>query len=184
MNVIDETGKIFGNLTVLDTAGVCKSGNRKWKCRCTCGDICEVSGSQLRGSKNRPAQTKCVKCRDIEFSERGIAIRTPDTIYRSLLYRYKSRANVKGLPFHLSLEDVRSLTSSNCHYCGIGPVATYRKHSQSIKYTGLDRRDNREGYTISNVVPCCKQCNQSKMDYSEEDFMSWVKRTYEHLWNK
>jgi hypothetical protein len=90
----------------------------------------------------------------------------------------------EGLPFHLSLEDVRSLTSSNCHYCGIGPVATYRKHSQSIKYTGLDRRDNREGYTLSNVVPCCKQCNQSKMDYSEEDFTSWVKRTYEHLCTK
>jgi hypothetical protein len=172
------------SLTVLESVGKTKGGNQLLKCRCACGEEVLVSDSQLKGTKNRPAQQKCKVCRDIEFSERGIAIRTPDTIYRSLLYRYKSRAKDKGLPFHLSLEDVRSLTSSNCHYCGIGPVATYRKHSQSIKYTGLDRRDNREGYTLSNVVPCCKQCNQSKMDYSEEDFTSWVKRTYEHLCTK
>src|ERR1017187_7382462 len=98
MNVIDELGKVFGQLTVQETAGFCKSGNRKWKCRCDCGEICEVSGSQLRGSKNRPAQTKCVKCRNVKFSERGVSLRTPDTIYRSLLYRYESRAKSKGLP--------------------------------------------------------------------------------------
>jgi len=171
-------------LTVVESAGKTTSGNKRLKCRCECGSEILVSESQLMGTKNRPAQTKCSQCRDVEFSKRGVALRTPDTIYCSLLYRYESRAKAKGLPFHLSLEDVRSLTSSNCHYCGIEPVATYRKHSQFVKYTGIDRRNNCEGYTLSNVVPCCKQCNQSKMDYSEEDFTSWVKRTYEHLWKK
>jgi hypothetical protein len=36
--------------------------------------------------------------------------------------------------------------------------------------TGLDRKDNKKGYSINNVVPCCGRCNSTFMDnYRYED---------------
>lgn len=46
----------------------------------------------------------------------------------------------------------------------------------TIVYNGLDRRDNAQGYTLENTVPCCKFCNFAKNVYSEEDFIGWINR--------
>jgi hypothetical protein len=40
------------------------------------------------------------------------------------------------------------------------------------------------GYTIENVVPCCKRCNQAKSDQSVVDFLAWIRRVYEHTTGK
>lgn len=48
MRVKDETGNVYGKLTVLEYAG-----NRKWKCKCECGNITLVYGKDLRIGKTK-----------------------------------------------------------------------------------------------------------------------------------
>lgn len=45
--LIDETGKTYGYLTVIDRAES-KDGRAMWKCKCKCGNECVVSGKLLR----------------------------------------------------------------------------------------------------------------------------------------
>src|SRR5437868_6079522 len=55
--------------------------------------------------------------------------------------RYKSylnRANSKSLPFELSIEEFDNILSQPCIYCGDDGI------------TGIDRKDNSQGYTIDN----------------------------------
>lgn len=53
VNLKDETGQRFGRLTVLARTEE-KSGNTYiYKCRCDCGNVCEVSGANLRNGKTK-----------------------------------------------------------------------------------------------------------------------------------
>lgn len=52
--LIDLTGKRYGKLTVLELVG--KKNNSKeyyWKCKCDCGNICEVQGVSLRSGNTK-----------------------------------------------------------------------------------------------------------------------------------
>ena len=57
-----------------------------------------------------------------------------------------------------------------CSNCGSGDFV----------YNGLDRVDNEKGYTIDNVVPCCKHCNYAKRNRSVEEFIDWIAQVYEY----
>ncbi len=51
---IDETGHVYGLLTVLDKSQkTSSSGNALWKCRCQCGKITLVSSNNLRSGRSR-----------------------------------------------------------------------------------------------------------------------------------
>ena len=52
-NAIDETGNIYGNLTVLHKAETVEYRKIKWVCRCKCGNIVEVLGTHLRNGNTR-----------------------------------------------------------------------------------------------------------------------------------
>lgn len=54
---IDETGNIYGQLIVLERANEISPGY--WKCKCSCGKIDFIAGSQLRNGKI----TACADCR-------------------------------------------------------------------------------------------------------------------------
>src|SRR3990167_8701685 len=69
------------------------------------------------------------------------------------LKRYCNRINRQ---FDLTLEQFIEIRKNNCEYCE-GPLSEYG--------SGLDRSDNSKGYTLNNVVPCCKQCNWIKGPY-------------------
>lgn len=77
----------------------------------------------------------------------------------------------------MTADDFRSLTRLPCHYCGAEPksVAGSSAHGTFV-YNGVDRYDNAIGYTVSNCVPCCGQCNYAKQDYSAEEFLAWATR--------
>lgn len=83
---------------------------------------------------------------------------------------YKSGAKYRGIEWNLSFEDFSVLWKTPCSYCG-----------SNIETCGIDRIDSNLGYTKENITSSCKQCNQSKMDQSLDDFISWVKRAYNHL---
>jgi hypothetical protein len=64
--------------------------------------------------------------------------------------KLKSGAKQRGLKFDLTIDQYKNLIDNNCIYC-IGPLPK--------SGAGLDRIDNNKGYTIDNVVPCCRNCN-------------------------
>lgn len=44
-------GTRFGSLVVIERAPVRPGGSAYWKCKCDCGNVCEVKGSYLRGGQ-------------------------------------------------------------------------------------------------------------------------------------
>ena len=41
-NIVDETGKRYGKLTVISQTENREFGSVKWLCKCECGNYCEV----------------------------------------------------------------------------------------------------------------------------------------------
>jgi len=84
--------------------------------------------------------------------------------FRQLVNVQKYRAKKYGREFSLTNEQLRKLYKSPCHYCGIEPKQIFQSQSggESFIYNGLDRLENSKGYTLENVVPCCKPCNLVK----------------------
>ena len=53
---IDETGNIYGDLTVLEYVEI--NNKMKWKCKCSCGNITYVKGSDLRTGNTKSCGCK------------------------------------------------------------------------------------------------------------------------------
>lgn len=174
---VDEMGTVHGNLTVFEKVVNAGSHNQTfWKCRCSCGNVIVVSGPQLRGSKNRPAQTKCFSCRNAACS---CYPSNPDTPFNDLFSRYRRSAKGRGLGFKLTKEVFKTLVLGVCEYCGLPPSNVRTKHRQTLFYSGIDRVDNAVGYVEGNCVSCCEPCNIAKHTHTKEQFISWVARVYE-----
>lgn len=84
--------------------------------------------------------------------------------------RVKRTAKYRNLEFSITLEEFESFREKPCHYCG----------SKTGK-PSLDRINNLLGYTISNVVQCCWECNTAKSDSSYQDFMAYLLRVHFHI---
>lgn len=67
----------------------------------------------------------------------------------------KNKVTHKGVSWKLTFEQFAELRSKPCFYCD-GPLP-----ETSI---GLDRLVAEEGYSVNNVVPCCRNCNMLKGD--------------------
>src|SRR5215831_11219486 len=61
----------------------------------------------------------------------------------------RGHARQRGLPFALSYADFVAAADGPCAYCG-----------EPLPYLSLDLVDNRRGYEMDNVVPCCIVCNR------------------------
>lgn len=48
---IDLTGMSFGRIYVIERNGYDKSGKILWKCKCSCGEIKNIRGNDLRSGK-------------------------------------------------------------------------------------------------------------------------------------
>lgn len=79
----------------------------------------------------------------------------------------------------LSFEDYISALPDGvaCHYCGqVLPRVPHSTHNTPnvAQCAWLDRRDDREGYIPSNIVPCCYACNMTKWKLLSEHEMMLV----------
>ena len=100
--------------------------------------------------------------------------------FKYLLKAYKISARKRGYAFDLTEEQFGSITQQNCHCCGIKPngIVDRKDRNRSFTYNGLDRVDNTKGYTMDNIVPCCKICNQAKGKLTLQEFQEWIRRIY------
>jgi len=92
-------------------------------------------------------------------------------------------AKYRGHSFELCFEEFFYMTQQNCYYCGISPSNFYRSKNakKGFYYNGIDRINNELGYTKSNSVCCCKDCNNSKSNLTQEEFINRIKKCYNHL---
>lgn len=115
--------------------------------------------------------------------------------YKSLFNRLLQGARDRNYEVLLTLDDFKKIVSDNCIYCGAEPQEfnAYLKNDKTlvrkgikqetidrswIKVNGIDRFDNNKGYTLSNSVACCSQCNTAKLDYSHNEFLEWIDRVW------
>lgn len=80
-------------------------------------------------------------------------------------YLYQKMAERRGIGFYLSFKQFMAFWQRPCHYC-----------KRAIKTIGLDRKNNKQGYLVANVVPCCTACNNLKREWGYKNFLRQVRR--------
>lgn len=186
-NAKNVQGQIFGRLTVLKRAGTSKQREVIWECQCECGKITNVRSYYLMRGKITSCgcyRSEVVRNKNVGKPARN---RLPDgeASFRNLLSHYISSAAKRGYVWELSEGECHRLFKGNCYYCGSPPQAERRVNKEQVTggyiYNGIDRVDNSEGYTLGNVVPCCRTCNMAKGCQTLDEFSEWVSRVYYHL---
>jgi 5-methylcytosine-specific restriction endonuclease McrA len=139
---------------------------------CDCGATAKKPPTDLLRSEG------CIACRPHPPG------RASQTNYSSIMNRhyerYRLNAANRGYDFALSREEFSELVAKSCFYCNSSPdERTYKKNSAPLG--GIDRVNNRMGYTIENSRPCCSTCNRAKGTLKEDDFLRMAKMIYENL---
>jgi hypothetical protein len=111
--------------------------NPNWEKRKYCSNSCRIS---------KPRKYATLKQSYIAHNQKP----------RTRFYASRGNASRRNLEWSLELDYYLKLISLPCHYCG----------GQLCKSgVGLDRLDNSQGYTMTNVVPCCGVCNVWRADH-------------------
>lgn len=76
----------------------------------------------------------------------------PESQYRLHISKFRDKSD-------LTYEEFISFLGKPCYYCG-----------RIIEKVSLDRIDNSIGYTINNIVSCCKMCNVAKNKNTQKEF--------------
>jgi hypothetical protein len=104
----------------------------------------------------------CAKCEPaINFITEAISDRKINDIWRD----YCKGTVKRDLTMPISYEKFVDQTIRPCFYCN--------RFSEN-KYNGIDRYDNKIGYTEENVRPCCTNCNMMKNDYNPNAFIDKI----------
>ena len=179
--LIDMIGKRFRRLTVIKRMPNAKNGEAKWLCKCECGKETIVPGGALRNG-----HTKSCGClqRDLMSGinkKRSFALGIANM--RKVMKNYKWQAKKRKLKWDLTEKQFKEVTQQNCYYCRVKPKQIENRPflNGAYVYNGIDRLDNTKGYTVDNIVSCCKQCNFAKRKYTLQEFKDWIKQVYNNL---
>jgi hypothetical protein len=98
--------------------------------------------------------------------------RNPDWKIRNRYSLAKGQAKRRKWEFTLTYEQYKGLIEKPCEYC-----------QKELNKTGscLDRADSSIGYTLSNSVPCCHDCNLIKNNLLSHAEMKLVSRFLERF---
>lgn len=154
-----------------------------WLWECKCGNTVKCTGTSVRRG-NR----KSCGCLHREKTTRNLKKRkkpNKEACKNTLFLALRARATRRKIPFLLERNEVDHLTQQPCHYCGALSSSVQRVsfNEDELAYNGIDRVDNSKGYELTNVVPCCKLCNQAKNSLTVDEFVSWVRKVNEYFVN-
>jgi len=153
---------------------------RHFLCKCDCG-----SEKVIQASLISSGNTKSCGCLSRENHDRRQkeAQRTKQSAKTAIHLGYKRHAVDRGFCFELSKNELIDISQNDCYYCGSKPMNLKKTKNDKIGllYNGIDRINNKEGYSEENCVPCCKICNNAKSDMPLEEFISWITRAYKHI---
>jgi hypothetical protein len=173
----DLTGHRVGFLTVIDRAADTYNNRGlpvvMWRCKCECGNETVLRGGKV--TSGRYVSCGCYNREQIQKTLGRRRLQGPKlTSVQVLLGRYRTSARVRELPFELTEDQFKAITSCNCSYCGAPPAQRVQQSTLAPAYTynGVDRIDSSRGYVFGNCVACCTMCNRMKMDYPAIDFVA------------
>lgn len=173
------SGTKFHNLIFIKPHKNNKNQQMIWEAQCICGKIIYTIPSNKAKSCGCISNAESAKrCALLGKSSRKFHPKISSA--RHLWRPYKDG--------DINFELFYKLSQQPCHYCGKPPSNKYnhkdnkgRIHADGLFiYNGLDRIDSSIGHFESNVVSCCYDCNQSKMDKSVNEFLLHIKRVYEN----
>jgi len=105
--------------------------------------------------------------------------------YQALVSRHKKRWRL--VP-HIGFDIFKDLVTKPCVYCGhtgsnkLRDVQRGKVISNTVlRVNGIDRVDNKLGYTPTNSTTACRFCNSGKSNHSVDYFRAWIKQVYKHL---
>lgn len=161
----DLTNKKFGKLTALKKTNKRSHSYVLWKCICECGESTLSTAASLRKGE----ATSCGCGRRLEFGE---------SCRNSLIASYKHGAKKRNLKWALSNKFAIKLFEQPCYCCGIKKYSklSHARNYGSYEYNGIDRINNKKGYTLKNVRTMCIICNRAKHSLTEKEFQEWMKR--------
>jgi len=150
--------------------------------RCDCGVEREVAYMNLKSGNSG----SCGGCR------RGQASLKPGTLWGSLFSMLRNRSSQYGRVCELSLDEFIYISLLPCAYCNTNPYHKFHRRptifdgtkrvgricdrDNPLVYSGIDRVDSSEGYSLGNVVPCCGFCNRAKDDWTLDEFIERLRR--------
>jgi hypothetical protein len=159
-------GKKLGELTLIEPTLKRRSDNGKFESAW----VCEEEGTH---------RIKVLTERTLK--NRKNLVNPWRSVMRASYNQYQRRCLRDNIYWCLSLEDFEKLTAKNCHYCNKKPENCARK---IFTYSGLDRKNNSQGYSSGNTVPCCRECNSIKGAYLSYEEMLVAMRSVARLRSK
>lgn len=91
---------------------------------------------------------------------------------KTRLSKLVNSAKARGIRVNLDVNKYQNLINFGCHYCG-----TDLKNENGYC---LDRVDSSRGYSLTNVVGCCKICNRAKSNMEIWEFVNWLKKANDY----
>jgi hypothetical protein len=165
-NIIDLTGQKFGLLTVQGYSHT--NIHAYWHCLCDCGNKKIASSTTLKSGRVRSCG--CLfRGRKVKYENKS------EGAIEKVLDNYIRGAKRRKLQFDLSKKSFIKKIEGNCHYCGREPETESYYRGFCVLYNGIDRKDNKLGYTEENSVTCCSMCNKMKMEMNHDSFIKIVK---------
>ena len=141
---------------LINSNNFCSDKNRYlgFSYRCKECDRAKKDNRKERYKNLTNQQKEVYKAKNRKYTSSGLGRAT------ALICSYRKADLKKGQLCDLDrLFLVNEIFSSKCVYCG------------ETENLGCDRLDNKIGHVKTNVVPCCKLCNTTRMDNFTHDEM-------------
>ncbi len=174
----DLTNKVHNGILFKEYIGQNKQRCFKYKLICYCGNEFIAEGNDITSNRIKScgcAKTTAAKGR-ANYNQSG---------EKNIYGDYRVKAKQRGHDFNISFDNFKKLLYQNCFYCDSVPMNVKKlKNNEVFKYNGVDRKDNKVGYSIDNCVSCCYICNQAKHSLTLEYFTKWIETVIQAKINK
>lgn len=145
-----------------------------------------ISLEEISEKMNRPHEGIIAKCKYLRIAHKydslrrfvnakiNVKINSLDERIKHIIRNARSRSNIKGKDFNLTLEGVKQIYSDQngqCFYSGL-PLS-FKTNDPSL--LSIDRVNSDLGYVFGNVVLTTWACNAMKQDLDMETFLATAK---------
>ncbi|MEM5592763.1 hypothetical protein AAHH67_15340 [Niallia circulans] len=150
-------GSKFNRLTFIEELKERKNNKIQWLVQCKCGNQKIVMKPDVLSNKTK-------SCGCLKNEGRLVYDDRVELVMRNLFTEYKNSARKRFYLFELDFIEFKQIINKNCYYCNSphSSIRTDEKTGVKVSYMGIDRKNNSEGYSLDNTVPCCITCNIMK----------------------
>ena len=120
------------------------------------GGPCKICGRTKSSTWNGKV------CRSCHAKAHRLKPKSIEQLYNTFLTYTRNR---KQIECNITLDQYKEIHNKPCYYCN-KPIPHM--------FGGMDRIDNKKGYIIDNVLPCCVTCNKIRGESLTVDEMKFI----------